>query len=112
MSTNYYARYNICECCGRYDEMHIGSTYRALQTQTGIRTWEQWCNFLRKPNIKVFDEYGRELEVNEFIQGWTPRPNGELLVKEADEHWNRMFGTPSGDFLDDQGFYFIDRDFS
>ena len=26
MGTNYYLRYNICKCCNRYDEIHIGKS--------------------------------------------------------------------------------------
>ncbi len=26
MGTNYYLRYNICDCCDRYDEIHVGKS--------------------------------------------------------------------------------------
>ena len=31
MGTNYYIRYNICSCCNRYDEMHIGKSSAGWQ---------------------------------------------------------------------------------
>lgn len=33
MGTNYYARYNACDCCGRYDSAHIG------KSQYLVRIW-------------------------------------------------------------------------
>lgn len=114
MSTNYYARYNVCDCCNRYDEVHIGQSYRALQTQPalGIRSWTAWCTFLNTEGVQVFDEYDRQLDVAEFIQGWVPRQDAAQHVAETDKSWNYLFNSKSGDFLDEQGFYFVDREFS
>lgn len=31
MGTNYYFRYNICSCCDRYDQLHIGKSSAGWQ---------------------------------------------------------------------------------
>lgn len=82
MGTNFYHRYNICSECERYDERHIGKrsmgwqfSFKAWATydkdgesQPLIASWEDWKNVLTGVKGKIFDEYGHEIEVSEFIE--------------------------------------------
>jgi len=71
MGTNYYAKEDSCEHCGRCDESnktHIGKssggwTFSFHGTDswsaTGeIKSWKQWQEYLKKPNVRIVDEYG------------------------------------------------------
>ena len=46
MGTNYYLYYNVCECCGRQDSIHIG------KSSCGWRFLFHW-----HPNIRNVKEY-------------------------------------------------------
>jgi hypothetical protein len=84
MGTSYYARYNACECCGRYDEAHIGKSFRTLQAydqtpftpipgyeRTAIIDMADWRTVLALPGVTVWDEYGEQVtDVAAFVARW------------------------------------------
>ena len=79
MGTNYYARYNICEHCGRYAELHIGKSsmgwsfsfrgYRPSDwgdERPVIVTEADWKEWLANNPHQITDEYGEEVTDDEF----------------------------------------------
>ena len=69
MSTSYYHRTNICDCCNRYEERHIGDSSVGwefqFQAYEEIRSWKDWKKELRVG--RIFDEYGREMSYYDFV---------------------------------------------
>ena len=69
MSTSYYHRTNICDCCSRYEERHIGDSSVGwefqFQAYEEIRSWKDWKKELRVG--RIFDEYGREMSYYDFV---------------------------------------------
>jgi len=98
MGTNYYIRYNICNCCKRYDEIHMGKqsmgwkfNFHVIEEQFPINEWENNAKELLKNNIyinvkldsykktknfllkyskyvKIFSEYDREILIEDFLK--------------------------------------------
>lgn len=116
MGTNYYARYNKCACCERYEERHIGKSYRTLQaTNVGdvlIASWADWVTFLTKEGVEVWNEYCEHIPTDEFITGWKPLPDAQDIVDYQNAEWIQRFGTELGDYVDKDGYMFSTREFS
>ena len=77
MSTNYYAHYNICECCNRFDEIHIGKSAAGWSFMfQGIveddclgftlERIDDWELFLEKESVIIYNEYGEEITKSDF----------------------------------------------
>lgn len=76
MSTNYYARYNTCECCERYDEIHIGKSsvgwtfsFRGYNNECDnfvIKSYKELINVIKNNNMNIYDEYGHKTSLQEF----------------------------------------------
>ena len=76
MSTNYIARYNICECCDRYDELHIGTsshgwtfTFHAVSENNdggSIKSYKEWLEFFKSKKVKIYNEYGDRVSIKRF----------------------------------------------
>ena len=66
MGTNYYARYNICKHCNRFDEIHIGKSSAGWQfsfhATHEIRSYKDWLNFFKKHKVVIYD--GKKVVVN------------------------------------------------
>lgn len=126
MGTNYYWHHNECDCCGRYDEWHVGKSSGILQAITKwhdeepwlrlvVGTWRQWKLHLRSGG-SLWDEYGKQLDVEEFIaqvDAW-----GQEHRRRQWE-WMRDHGrrtstlpNPEVDYLDPDGYSFSTSDFS
>jgi len=104
MGTNYYLRTNICECCNRYDEVHIGKssagwsfTFHGMES---IRTAAHWAAEFAKG--RIFDEYGDETSVEDF---WKLVEAKRLNKRHADAH-------PDGAHIDPEGHSFSNYEFS
>jgi len=72
MGTNYYARINICEHCKRYNEIHIGKS--SFGWKFGIEmhegyyeNFESFINFIKRKDVKIFDEYGKEISSKDLL---------------------------------------------
>jgi len=132
MGTNYYLKYNICPTCKRGQTLHIGKCsmgwtfcfrgYRIsdfasrgdcndlLDTDifgTGaIETYKEWLNvFEYMKNAKIFDEYGDEVSVEEFMK----------MVEDHADSPNNHAATYSRDtrcWIDSEGHSFSGYDFS
>ncbi len=106
MSTNYYLRHNVCSCCKRYDEAHIGQYsmgYKFLfqylpDYATSVKEWKNHINLL---NNKIVDEYGEEISIPDF---WK-------IVDEAQNDRSRMGLFINRDYVDNEGYEFLDTDF-
>lgn len=79
MGTNYYSKEykgNRCKSCGRSDEVeekHIGKSSGGWQFcfdhwYNEHNSFNDWKKYLEQENVKIFDEYNREVSLNEFIE--------------------------------------------
>lgn len=81
MGTNYYHRTNICSHCDRYDEYHIGKSSMGWtfsfhgEKETIVEfnplgkvvaSFSDWKERLKKG--KIFNEYGEEILLEEFLK--------------------------------------------
>jgi hypothetical protein len=101
MATNYYLHYNICECCGRQDSIHIGKFscgWRFIfHWHHNLRNVEEIKQAMNQEGAFILDEYGRDISYEEFSN----------MVEEAQKD-----GTHDeyADIID--GYDFIGSDFS
>lgn len=107
MGTNYYHRTNICPECGRYDEQHIGKSSAGwsfgFQGTPTIRSYKDWLLLLGIPGSKIFDEYGREISLEDFKANVEAKRNG----KKHSAHY------PGPDnWIDEEGHSFSGYEFS
>ena len=77
MGANYYVRYNECECCGRFEEYHIGKSSAGwcfslhINPDDGINNLEDMEDLMA--HGRIFDEYGMEYTFDEMIDVITNR---------------------------------------
>lgn len=65
MGTNYYLRYNICKCCNRYNEIHIGKssygwsfTFHAPDEYINASTLD--------PKIALLDDHEIQIKISSY----------------------------------------------
>lgn len=80
MGTNYYARFNVCKCCGRAEEeLHIGKSSGGwvfslhVIPEKGITTLDDWKERLQKDGVTIWDEYGTQKSYEELMDVITNR---------------------------------------
>lgn len=123
MSTNFYHRFNECECCGRYDERHIGKrsggwefSFRAYTDEEGkpfAVSWQNWKAILKKG--RIFDEYGKEVTYDEFVadvEESKGKTNHYDYVKGAPQYREYGMDFLRGEFKDSEGWSFSGEAFS
>lgn len=113
MGTNFYGRFGPCDCCGRGDEHHIGkSKYITRVYPAGltigdqlveIDSWADWEELLLgevgdRAEVRIFDEYGTEHPLREFVASWSKMPTERELYP--------------GEFIDDRGYLCVRGEFS
>ena len=113
MGANYYARYNICPQCGRYDELHICKlsfgwkplfqAYREEESGVEIRSFRDWVKFLKQLDVKIVDEYGDEVKKKDFIK---------LLKIKYKEEGFKSYLKSERCWADKEGYEFTYREFS
>lgn len=112
MGTNYYARTDVCECCGRGDERHICKSLTSFRGYSEfdlkLRSWRDWKSFLQRDNITVWTEYGEQIPVEKFIADVEATPRE---ARERQTRWVLKYHDPSRDWLDAEGFSFHDGEF-
>lgn len=123
MGTNYYLRHGICACCGRYDELHICKSFRTwhapvewpdeppYEPVVRIATWEGWKRRLRDECAsggRIFDEYGRERPLHEFIE------HGDRSGADPEQRpgYRNAEIKPRGEWYDADGYWFYAGEFS
>lgn len=80
MGTNYYLKTKICPHCKAGGEtIHIGKSsggwYFALHVdpERGFANLDDWKSLFTQPNSKIFDEYNKEISVEEMLKTITER---------------------------------------
>ena len=112
MGTNYYFRTNICNCCDRYDEKHIGKSsagwqfsFQGYSASNGddveITSWEDWKSFILDNTGGIFDEYGKFYYFHEFIKLVEDKQKGTFNNEPNKNHY---------DYLKEEGRYSLDKD--
>jgi hypothetical protein len=134
MGTNYYYRTDICKCCNRYTERHIGKksygwefSFRGYQEYDGVtlKSWIDWKNYFQANYGKVFNEYGDEITIDKFIEIveksrdlYIPFSAPEEPIKESIKPQNHFdYCQEKGyishlDWKDDAGWSFYNGEFS
>ncbi len=98
MGTNFYAREEICDKCNHAKkETHIGKSSFgwtfSFHATDDIRSAKEWFMFLSQKDVKIFDEYDREISFIDFA---------ELVNSKKKEPNNHTEEHPEGNFLDDE----------
>lgn len=127
MGTNYYARVNECDCCGRFDELHICKSFVSFEAprhwdEDGEVTlypasWADWRAFLATAGATIRNEYGEVLTLDEFVAAVEATdPDGRRRQFDAMcEGWpDEVSDGPEvgKTWLDPDGFTFSGREFS
>lgn len=79
MGTNYYARINECEWCGRYKRLKLGKSSAGwcftlrVYPEKGISTLDDLIEFLDDNMAKIYDEYERKIPLKKFLKVVTER---------------------------------------
>lgn len=115
MGTNYYAHVNTCECCGRFDQLHIGRSRHILRAYaadempdgTAITSWADWCKWIAASGARIVSEYGDACP--DVLDQWLPYPDA---ADESNSAWAARFGHGLGDYTDPDGFHMSPREFS
>jgi len=125
MGTNYYVHYNICECCDRFDELHIGKSSSGLQaypkdpwapsepvTPIGeILSWQDWRRFFAEVPHETWDEYGRRISDDEVID-WFEMLSPAARRRQFDAVQPYPDGVRVAYWLDPDGFTMCSQEFS
>jgi hypothetical protein len=120
MGTNYYQRTDICDCCNRYKERHIGKNshgwtfnfrgYKHVEDVPKIASFEDWKRELIAEG-EIFDEYGRKLTFDEFVElveSKKTAPNSHFDYCEK-QSYDKVYMDY---WKDDEGFSFTGGEFS
>lgn len=129
MGTNYYWNSEPCDHCGRSDEqVHICKSLNSFRGHflwndeadaytPWLVSWEQWKDYLRNHTGRLVDEYGGRHDVEDFI-GRVEAVPMEARRRQFDWVLTHRRGqasetpSPSGDWLDADGFSFYGGEFS
>lgn len=115
MGTNYFVRTDECECCGRYEDLHIGKSSAGWKfsfqgypdRDPPLTSWKAWQEFLAGAQIR--DEYGRDHTLDDLR---------ELVANKFDStHCQTCFTEAQAyrrdsDYHDPEGHPFNDSEFS
>lgn len=114
MGTNYYVVKNLCKCCGRKDEEHIGKSSIGwtftFQGNESVRNFDQWLANI-KSAILIQDEYGKDIVLDDLlalIEAKRGAPNNHTLY--CQEHYEGI--RASHVWLDSAGNSFSEGDWS
>lgn len=140
MGTNYYIRYNICSCCNRSDEVHIGKSSMGWQftfhsvddydikmssfdaknmlaeddSHLIIKNFQDWRKFIEKYVI----EQGTAKIYNEYGEEESAQEFFSLVESKRDgknhaEYINNDYTyMDHGDYVDEEGYSFSPGEFS
>lgn len=122
MSTSYFWRYTACDCCKRFEQIHVGSsangwtfTFRGWRQEddgnpfgVDIASRVHWRSIFELFPGDLFDEYGRFVgNPFQWIDELTV-PTPEIIEKEA--LWSGGWGSSIE--RDPEGFRLDYKDFS
>lgn len=91
MGTNYYARINKCESCGRFDKIHIGKSSIGWRFAVEIheeyyKSLEELWKFLDKLDVELFNEYGERKDIEEFFNLIENKKDGRSRFENYPEY--------------------------
>lgn len=123
MGTNYYVHINECWECGRWEELHVGTSGTCVQahvrpawsaddpTPIGeIRSWADWRKLLAEVDHTCWDEYGARLTTSELIAIFE---GSDPAARRRQYDWMIAHREPmSHDWLDADGFSVTAVEFS
>jgi len=119
MGTNYYVESDPCPHCGRGDgQIHFMKSFRIYQgfpednpsPWGAIRSVADWRNVIETHGLRVRDEYGRDLVVDDVLaKVWAA---AAASATGYETHVAQYGGHPGHDFQDPAGYWFTDNDFS
>lgn len=94
MTTTYYFRENHCNCCGRYDEIEIGTSaagwvFQLFAYDDGPQSAGAWRQRWRRGEI--YDEYGRLVPADEMQEIVFAR--GAIDWRDKPATWYTGYGT-------------------
>ena len=131
MGTNYYWNSEPCDHCGRSDEqVHICKSLNSFRGHflwndeadaytPWLVSWEQWKDYLRNHTGRIVDEYGGRHDVEDFIGRVETVPMEArrrqfdwVLTHRRVQRSPSGRPSPSGDWLDADGFSFYGGEFS
>lgn len=134
MGTNFYFRFNMCDCCDRYDEIHIGKSSGGWQflfqfvnqTINPKRLDPKSALLNEEKNILVVDsfkkwktlidryvvEYKTAKIYNEYNEEVSASDLYELIESKRDGINHHRKSDDRDSFEDDEGNSFIRCDFS
>ncbi len=112
MGTNYYLRHDLCNCCSRYNELHIGKNsygwkfvFQANE-ENELVTYDKWADFLKlevERESKIFDEYNKEISLKDFI---------DMVENKQKDTKNKNHDLNTHNYVDVRGYNFSEREFS
>jgi len=125
MGTNYYHRTNICDCCNRYDEKHIGKSsagwqfsFQGYEDAPEILSYKDWLRVLWQSLMidktgKIFNEYNKEMSYDDFVEMVKKKQSGphnqyDEVQKECKERGYSI----QNDWKDEEGYAFTFAEFS
>lgn len=109
IGTNYYMRYKHCASCNRYKEVHIGKSSAGWQfmfhSTLDIKNYQDWMTFLSKDDVRIYDEYGKEVSLDSFKR-FVKKKQNKGFKNHAKE-------CPVGDsYVDKEGYSMSPYEFS
>ncbi len=112
MGTNFYVRINPCKTCGESKEViHIGKSSMGwtftFHATDEITSYKQWLEVLSNKDVKIFDEYDREVSLKSFK---------ELVESKTNEKYNHAIECADDiydkSYLDEDGHSMSEGEFS
>lgn len=73
MGTNYYAKVNVCESCGKPEaEIHIGKQSAGWRFAIEIQPeyyndWTEFEAFIQRADVELCDEYNKSIRFTELL---------------------------------------------
>ena len=111
MGTNYYAKFEICDSCGRSEEIHLGKSSCGWtfmfqsHDDPPIKSYRDLLDWLDQSDAQIFNEYQEKITVKEFRDIVENRSHPRGLLNYAKQY-------PDGSFLDPDGNSFSTGNFS
>ena len=106
MGTNYYYRINLCSNCNRFDSLHIGKSSKGWtfifrgyrEEKLIIESYKQLINHLKKGG-NIFNEYGKEIILEEFMKMIEKKKISPL-------NYSEKYEFIPGNWIDEEGHSF------
>lgn len=96
MGTNYYYYYNVCECCGRSDILHIGKSSCGwvfslhILPELDINDLDDWINLFNTENSYIKDENDILISSTDMLdiitnreERYPPPIRGDVLMRHT-----------------------------